>query len=204
MAGGYLGNIYNSPINHSKSRNMGMDTAMMNTAMMNTGIYSDADTFLNMETNWFDQKKARYMIVSALAIMLISSMTSNIDNKLVILLSIISFIISGLIAVGGVIYLIIAAALNNQQSPNTTQPSSQTHLIVDKFMNSNVGIIVGSSLGAFVIVSIASLIASVYIIRSMPLNIFSQPFVVFKNIKHEKADNYNQRRKKNIININTK
>jgi predicted MFS family arabinose efflux permease len=134
MTGGYLGNIYNSTAQKQiQGQKLVFDS-------FNTS------SFINVESSKFNERTARFMIVIAVLTMFVVSILSYINNKIIHTFCYIMFNLASLAVIAGLIYLVVVE-LTEKKTANQTNES---------FMSENtlVGIIVGSTLAMFAIVSI--------------------------------------------------
>jgi hypothetical protein len=142
MAGGYLGNIYNSGAGEPD-----MDSYKVK--------------FVNIETSKFNANTARFMVVIAVLTMFVFSVLSYVDNKIVHMICMVLFNLASLTAIAGLIYLIVVHFTGNKQ-PTTTQPNENFDS-----MDKTAGIIIGSTLGVFAVIVIVAIVASTYMFRNV-------------------------------------
>jgi len=149
MAGGYLGNIYNSGSGQPDASSWQPDAN------------SNKSSFINIETSKFNANTARFMVVIAVLTMLVFSVLSYVDNKIVHMICMVLFNLASLTAMAGLIYLIVVNFTGNKQ-PTTTQPNENFDS-----MDKTARIIIGSTLGVFAVIVIVAIVASTYMFRNV-------------------------------------
>lgn len=142
MAGGYLGNIYNSGAGEPD-------------------MHSYKMRFVNIETSKFNANTARFMVVIAVLTMFVFSVLSYIDNKIVHMICMVLFNLASLAAIAGLVYL-IAVHFTGDKQPTTTQPNENFDS-----MDKTARIIIGSTLGVFALITIVAIVASTYMFRNV-------------------------------------